>query len=244
MTLIGNRYLKDTEPTGADGTIAYGYQWLNSSNGNLYERNSSNTAWVLIGNVNNANLGLLPLAGGTMTGAINGSTGWAPLASPALTGSPTKNGLEIATIDDVNGTTTNIYDTVQSKITEAISSTTTAINVKSKIAMASGVFDFTSGFGTSDSAHPNPPQTIPLPYYPSGEQAVEADCVWFASPNSIASDVSAPDILFSNGLASGWSGVSSNIVDPTKVRTFTVTQYNGTRSYATKVAWFIIAVKP
>ena len=41
MALIGNRYTQSTDP----GAVGTGYQWLNSTTGNLYERNTTNTAW-------------------------------------------------------------------------------------------------------------------------------------------------------------------------------------------------------
>ena len=74
MSLIGNRYVQAGDP----GAVGVGYQWLDTDTSLLFERNGSNTAWVQVYNTNQANGGLLPQTGGSVTGAITGTTGWAP----------------------------------------------------------------------------------------------------------------------------------------------------------------------
>jgi hypothetical protein len=49
----------------------YAYQWwANTTTGLLLIRNAANSAWVTVGTLADANLGLLSLGGGTMTGAL------------------------------------------------------------------------------------------------------------------------------------------------------------------------------
>ena len=60
--LTGTRYIG----TGALPTPLAGYDAVDTSNGNLYAANTSATLWNLIGNVNQTNLGMLPLTGGVM----------------------------------------------------------------------------------------------------------------------------------------------------------------------------------
>lgn len=49
----------------------YAYQfWADTTTGLLKIRNAANNAWITIGTLAAANLGLLPLSGGTMTGSI------------------------------------------------------------------------------------------------------------------------------------------------------------------------------
>tara|TARA_R100000329_G_scaffold132006_1_gene111454 strand:+ start:1205 stop:2083 length:879 start_codon:yes stop_codon:yes gene_type:complete len=60
-----------------------GMPFLNTANNILKIRNSSNTGFTDIGNINTANLGLLPAAGGTMTGALLGHDG-AGASAPAF----------------------------------------------------------------------------------------------------------------------------------------------------------------
>ncbi len=65
-----------TEPT-----VKSAFQfWMDTTTGLLKIRNSGNSAWVVLGTAASANLGLLSLAGGTMTGAL--------LAAVGLVGTP------------------------------------------------------------------------------------------------------------------------------------------------------------
>jgi hypothetical protein len=71
-----------TEP----GTM-YAYQWWpDTTTGLLKQRNSANSAWVTIGTLASTNLGLLPVAGGTMTGVIAVTAGTAALPGIAVSG--------------------------------------------------------------------------------------------------------------------------------------------------------------
>ena len=67
----------------------YAYQWwADTTAGLLKIRNAANSAWVTIGTLASANLGLLPLAGGTMTGVLAVTAGTAALPSIAVSGDP------------------------------------------------------------------------------------------------------------------------------------------------------------
>jgi hypothetical protein len=55
-----------SEPAAAD-RVAY-MLWADTTTGLLKIRNAANSAWVTIGILASANLGLLPLTGGTLTG--------------------------------------------------------------------------------------------------------------------------------------------------------------------------------
>jgi hypothetical protein len=55
----------------AQPSTTYAYQWWSdTTTGLLKLRNAANNAWITIGTLADANLGLLSLAGGTMTGAL------------------------------------------------------------------------------------------------------------------------------------------------------------------------------
>ena len=60
-----------------------GMPFLNTTSNILKIRNSSNNGFTDIGNINEANLGLLPVAGGVMTGALLGHDG-SNAAAPAF----------------------------------------------------------------------------------------------------------------------------------------------------------------
>ena len=65
----------------------YAYQqWADTTTGLLKIRNSANSAWVTIGTLASTNLGLLPLAGGTMTGVLAVTAGTAALPGIAVSG--------------------------------------------------------------------------------------------------------------------------------------------------------------
>ena len=65
----------------------YAYQWwADTTTGLLKIRNAANSAWVTIGTLASANLGLLPLAGGTMTGVLAVTAGTAALPGIAVSG--------------------------------------------------------------------------------------------------------------------------------------------------------------
>jgi len=68
-------------------TTMYAYQWWpDTTTGLLKQRNAANSAWVTIGTLASANLGLLPLAGGTMTGVLAVTAGTAALPGIAVSG--------------------------------------------------------------------------------------------------------------------------------------------------------------
>jgi len=98
-----------TEPT-----TMYAYQWwADTTTGLLKQRNAANSAWVTVGTLASANLGLLSLAGGTMTGVLAVTAGTAALPGIAVSGdldsglfSPGANQVAIST----NGTSRLVVD--------------------------------------------------------------------------------------------------------------------------------------
>jgi len=74
----------------AQPSTTYAYQWwADTTTGLLKIRNAANSAWVTIGTLADANLGLLSLAGGTLTGAVLADdAGTAALPAIAFDGDP------------------------------------------------------------------------------------------------------------------------------------------------------------
>ena len=65
----------------------YAFQWwADTTTGTLKLRNASNNAWVTIGTLASTNLGLLSLAGGTMTGALVAALGTSSVPGISFTG--------------------------------------------------------------------------------------------------------------------------------------------------------------
>lgn len=84
-----------TNHSGAtEPATTYAYQWwADTLNGLLKIRNAANSAWVTVGSLSSANLGLATLASPTFTGTVTipagaSISGFAPLASPTFTGTP------------------------------------------------------------------------------------------------------------------------------------------------------------
>jgi hypothetical protein len=194
MSLVGNRYIQANDP----GAVGVGYQWLDTDTSLLYERNGSNTAWVQVYNTNQTNGGLLPQTGGSVTGAITGTTGWAPSDNPNFATAAKIAGQNIATVNYVNQQVSSFNDVLSAKISQAIAATTSSINTNANIAK-SGQGAKLNGYFSPKQNYPQTSTTgdaavtaldaIPLPYYPdSGGQAQESDCIWIGTMALSASD--------------------------------------------------------
>jgi hypothetical protein len=74
----------------AQPSTTYAYQWWSdTTTGLLKLRNAANNAWITVGTLADANLGLLSLAGGTLTGALLADdSGTAALPAIAFDGDP------------------------------------------------------------------------------------------------------------------------------------------------------------
>ena len=78
----------------SEPSTTYAYMlWADTTAGQLKQRNAANNAWVVIGTLGSANLGLATLASPTFTGTVTipagaSISGFAPLASPTFTGTP------------------------------------------------------------------------------------------------------------------------------------------------------------
>lgn len=187
MALYGNRYVQAGDPSGQQGFIGVGSQWQDTTSGKLYERTSDNSAWKLIYVVDQDRGGLLPVTGGSVTGAILGTTGWAPVDSPNFNTSAKLGGVDLATVNYVNSIATGLSDSISAQINQAVASTVGNTQVNANIAKQKGTFTPTLSAGLSMSV---PPAfaAIPLPQYPNGgSQAQESECVWIASPASMDS---------------------------------------------------------
>lgn len=231
FTLTGTRYIG----SGTEPTPVLGYDLVNTVTGDFKVANTSATAWVAVGNVNNPNLGMLPLTGGTMTGAIGGASGWAPNNSPNFTTTAKLNGLTLATQSDLSTSQTTVLNTIAPKISEAVAAVTSGITTASNIAMASGLLSFTSAAT----------QTIPLPTFSDGTSATEAQCKWMVG---VVSSVSTPSTFATSwpcGRSDG-NGDTGLIItaNPATTRTFAVyLQDKGGNIYPVTVSYLIIGTR-
>jgi hypothetical protein len=159
MALVGNRYVNATDP----GAVGAGYQWLNTTNGNLYERNTSNTAWVSQGNVNSSLYGAAPISGFTAQGAISGATGLATLSASNFQ-SLQLNNVNVATVNDLADAQTAILKAVDSRINSGLA----GVNSSS---IYSTLFAFDEGIL-------NDGDTVPLPTFFGDRTAFQTEIVY------------------------------------------------------------------
>ena len=104
----------------AQPSTTYAYQWwADTATGLLKLRNAANNAWITIGTLADANLGLLSLAGGTLTGALLvDDSGTAALPAIAFDGD-TNTGIFRPAADQL-GIATNGVERVEFGTTEVV----------------------------------------------------------------------------------------------------------------------------
>jgi hypothetical protein len=104
----------------AQPSTTYAYQWWpDTTTGLLKLRNAANNAWITIGTLADANLGLLSLAGGTLTGALLvDDSGTAALPAIAFDGD-TNTGIFSPGADQL-GIATNGVERVEFGTTEVV----------------------------------------------------------------------------------------------------------------------------
>ena len=104
----------------AQPSTTYAYQWwADTTTGLLKIRNAANSAWITVGTLADANLGLLSLAGGTLTGALLADdSGTAALPAVAFDGD-LNTGIFRAGADQL-GIATNGVERVEFGTTEVV----------------------------------------------------------------------------------------------------------------------------
>src|ERR1035437_3303391 len=167
--LYGSRYIG----TGALPTPVAGFECQDTSTGNLYEANTSATAWNLAGNVNSANLGMLPITGGTMQGAILGATGWATADANNFATTVKRATIDLMDATQLATQVTAINNGIGPKVTSAVAALAGGISGRGSVAKSQGILTPATVGATT---------TSPLPTYPDGTTALETECVWLVAP--------------------------------------------------------------
>jgi hypothetical protein len=113
----------------AQPSTTYAYQWWSdTTTGLLKIRNAANSAWITVGTLADANLGLLPAAGGTLTGNLTLNA---------------QSDLRLADSDSSNWVALHAPATVASNITLTVPSTVGTAN-QSLVTDGTGVLSFAS----------------------------------------------------------------------------------------------------
>jgi hypothetical protein len=113
----------------AQPSTTYAYQWwADTTTGLLKIRNAANSAWITVGTLADANLGLLPAAGGTLTGNLTLNA---------------QSDLRLADTDSSNWVALHAPTTVASNITLTVPSTVGSAD-QALVTDGTGVLSFAS----------------------------------------------------------------------------------------------------
>lgn len=226
----------DYTATGDPGAVGVGLTWLHPTTGVLKVRNTTNTAWVTVGNIDLVNLGALPLTGGAVSGNITGTTGWAASDAHNFPTGASINSVAVATINDVTSRITALETSIQSLISSAIATYAGSLSFSNSIAFSSGIIT---------PAAWNTVNTLPitsLQYGTTGVYAKESEAKWVVSHKI---DYAATG-LSGGGDDTWWSfrnaGDSAD-VDPCSVSSFmSYININGSKS-PEPFSYFIMALR-
>lgn len=210
-TLFGNEWVGDTEPT--TGVLA-GQSWIQPTSGDMSRRNSSNTAWVVVGNINDAMGGAVSKSGDTMTGALLGAPNLPPLEDPDFQGTVFENGFPLATQLLVNRLQANLREYINSAVRAQYLAQTKLSGTAADIAANFTVLSYPIDTWV-DPTHVDG-VAAPLPVFQSdGVQATSAQVVaWgYAALSSLGESGSSNIQILSPGqmqVKITWSGFTDN----------------------------------
>lgn len=175
---MGWDYIQSNDP----GAVGLGKTWLGSSSGNLYIRNTTNSAWTPIGNIDSANLGSLPATGGAVSGNITGNPGWAASDFHNFATTASIAGVSIATINDVTSRITALEALIGQQISNAVATYASGLTFRDRIAVRAG---------RQMGATWDIPIVLPIQYtdednptvmqYGDGTAVDPSECVWMVS---------------------------------------------------------------
>ena len=162
----------DYTQTGDPGSVGVGKTWLHPTTGVLKVRNTANTAWTTIGNVDDQSFGSLLTSGGAVSAAITGNPGWAAFDAHNFPTAASINSVAIATINDVTSRISALESSIVPLISSAIATYSSSLTFLSKIAVHTGV-----------SAQPAWNSVVTLPtnggfQYDGGTAVKEPECKW------------------------------------------------------------------
>lgn len=162
----------DYTQTGDPGSVGVGKTWLHPTTGVLKVRNTANTAWTTIGNVDDPSFGSLLTSGGAVSAAITGNTGWAASDAHNFPTTASINSVAIATINDVTSRISALEGSIVPLISSAIATYASSLTFLSKIAVHTGA---------SAQAAWNTVVTLPTNggfQYSDGTAVQESECKW------------------------------------------------------------------
>ena len=231
----------DYTQTGDPGAVGVGRTWLHPTTGVLKVRNTANTAWTTIGNVDDPNFGSLLTSGGAVSANITGNTGWAASDAHNFPTTASINSVAIATINDVTSRISALESSIVPLISSAIATYSSSLTFANKIKVVSGEIN-----------QPAWNSVITIPWaavtYGDGATALQDECNWLVTrlgsggppvgSTLWVSTASYPYFKFRNA-------TDTADVNPNEVDTFIsyVDTGNG-RKYPVSIEYLIIALRP
>ena len=232
----------DYTQTGDPGAVGVGRTWLHPTTGALKVRNTANTAWTTIGNVDDPNFGSLLASGGAVSANITGNTGWAAADAHNFPTAASIGNVAIATINDVTSRISALESSIVPLISSAIATYAGSLTFSSKIATACGL---------CKPALYNTVNTFPFGstlQYSGGTEAKASESKWVVAPSA---NVYIPTSL-SFGFEDTWfrfrNSNDSADVDPNTTESFlSYTEWalsGGHGKTPQPFSYFILALRP
>ena len=231
----------DYTQTSDPGAVGVGRTWLHPTTGALKVRNTANTAWTTIGNVDDPNFGSLLASGGAVSANITGNTGWAASDAHNFPTTASINSVAIATINDVTSRISALESSIVPLISSAIATYASSLTFLSKIAVHTGV--------TKQAAW-NTVITLPTDggfQYDGGTAVKESECKWIVERlgNENTSQWLWP------GVRADYRAYFRNTTDTADVNPNAVSSFlsywkwgDSNDKYPIYVTYFILALRP
>ena len=211
----------DYTQTGDPGAVGVGKTWLHPTTGVLKVRNTANTTWTTVGNVDDPNFGSLLTSGGAVSANITGNTGWAAADAHNFPTTASINSVAIATINDVTSRISALESSIIPLISSAIATYAGSLTFSSKIAFASGIV--TPATWNTVNTFPFGPQTPGTKTdlrYSDGTQPQPSECKWAVSHSGDLKIITGANIGGHNQYLRFRDATDTNPVDPCEVTSF------------------------
>ena len=235
----------DYTQTDDPGSVGVGRTWLHPTAGVLKVRNTANTDWTTIGNVDDPHFGSLLTSGGAVRANITGNTGWAASDAHNFPTTASINNVAIATIDDVARRISALEGSIIPLISSAIATYAGSLTFLSKIAVHTG---------RSSQATWNTVVTLPTNggfQYSDGTPVKESECKWSVER---LGNANTSQWVWPTGLSGGGQdyrayfrdATDTSDVVPNAVSSFlSYSKWDsGGDKYPIYVTYFILALRP
>lgn len=165
--LSGNTWVQGNEP----GTPSACQEWIKPSTGDRYFRNTTNTAWIYHGRIDEELGGAVSKGGDMMGGPLLGSHGLPPQADPDFDGTVRQEGLPVALQRHLAALERRLMDRQASEVKRIFASKTQMSAVAQSLAFAASTVVKTINNLVADGV------AIDLPVFKSDNQTATTDQV-------------------------------------------------------------------